>query len=215
MHGLSVMGDGRIRNMPSIEQSTAAQFARIFDVSDWRRFRMMAELNLREATVLKNKNMDISSEYRLIARNSRKRLLIGVGTELLLKAIYLQCGYCINRPRRGLRLQFPRLLREISNEQLSENSTVTLNALIQSLHVIVGLTDRERTLRGLRIAKVFRNKEGHATTAHHDFCPSNYFDIATSISLLYADAFGESLEVRFSMAPGERDIWKTSTVANK
>ena len=111
---------------------------------------MMAELNLREATALKTKNMDISSEYGLIARNSRKRLLIGVGVELLLKAIYLQRGYCINKPRRDQGIQFPSLLRDISKEQLSENSTFTLNALIQSLHVIVGLTDRERTLRGLR-----------------------------------------------------------------
>lgn len=76
--------------MPDIERSVKSQFAQVFTVADWPLFKKMAESNLHEATSLLKADMPIESSLKLLARNSRKRLLIGVGVELLLKAIYLK-----------------------------------------------------------------------------------------------------------------------------
>ena len=74
---------------PSVEQSVKAQYATVFCGTDWPRFKRMADALLREAAFIKTSDMRFTTSEKLLARNSRKRLLIGVGTELLLKAIYL------------------------------------------------------------------------------------------------------------------------------
>jgi hypothetical protein len=65
-------------------------------------------------------------------------------------------------------------------------------------------------LKGLNIAKVFRNKEGHVVTRAHDFDRANYRDIQVSLVLLYEQAFQERLAVRFSVEPDEPASWKVS-----
>jgi hypothetical protein len=197
--------------MASIEQSVKSQFAKVFTVTDWPLFKKMAEANLREATALLKVNMRIESSLKLLARNSRKRLLIGIGVELLLKAIYLKQGYAINRPPQDSPLKFPFLVKDATGVQLAEDKTVTLNDLIEKLStVVVPLQNKASTLKGLKIAKVFRNKEGHGVTNTHVFDPTNYTDIATSLVDLYRDAFGENLSVQFSLAPNERSVWRIS-----
>ena len=85
--------------MLSMEQSVKAQFEKLFDVTDWWLFKTMAELNLKQAAELKKKDMPVPEPYQLVARNSGKRLLIGVGVELLLKSVCLKHGYLINKPK--------------------------------------------------------------------------------------------------------------------
>ncbi|MDP1929572.1 MAG: hypothetical protein Q8K62_13790 [Thiobacillus sp.] len=196
--------------MPSIEQSVKSQFAKVFTVEDWPLFKKMAEANLREAATLLKADMTIASPFKLLARNSRKRLLIGVGIELLLKAVYLKHGYAINKTLIiNSPLNFPFLVKDTNGVQLSEDKTVRLNELIEKLSlVVVPLQNKTSTLNGLRIAKVFRNKEGHGVTCTHVFDPTNYTDIASSLVDLYRDAFGEKLSVRFSLAPGEPAVWR-------
>ena len=201
--------------MTSIEQSVKSQFEKVFRAADWSRFKEMAEANLREAATLLKADMPIADPLKLLARNSRKRLLIGVGIELLLKAIYLKQGYAINKainkPPKDSLLKFPFLLNDINSVLLAKDRTVMLNDLIEKLHiVVVPLQNRHSTLKGLKIAKVFRNKEGHGVTRKHDFDPTNYTDIASSLIDLYRDAFGEKLSVRFSLAPGEKAVWRVS-----
>ena len=201
--------------MTNIEQSVKSQFAKVFTVADWPLFKVMAEANLREAATLQKAHMPIAYPLKLLARNSRKRLLIGVGIELLLKAIYLKQGYAINKainkPPKDSLLKFPFLLNDINSVLLAKDKTVMLNDLIEKLHiVVVPLQNRDSTLKGLRIAKVFRNKEGHGVTSIHEFDPTNYTDIASSLIDLYRDAFGEKLSVRFSLAHGEKAVWRVS-----
>ena len=194
--------------MPDIEQSVKSQFAKVFTVADWRLFKKVAEANLREAATLLRADMPIASSLKLLARNSRKRLLIGVGVELLLKAIYLKQGYAINRSPKDSLLKFPFLAEDAKGVQLVEDKTVMLNDLIEKLSmVVVPLQNKTSTLKGLRIAKVFRNKEGHGVTSTHIFDPTNYTDIASSLVDLYRDAFGEKLSVQFSLSPDEQAIW--------
>lgn len=196
--------------MLDIERSVKSQFAKVFTVADWPLFKKMAESNLREATSLLKADMPIESSLKLLARNSRKRLLIGVGVELLLKAIYLKQGYAINRPPKDSPLKFPFLANDADGVPLADDKTVMLNDLIEKLSIVVPLQDKALTLRGLKIAKVFRNKEGHGVTNTHVFDPTNYTDIASSLVDLYRDAFGERLSVQFSLAPDERAVWRIS-----
>jgi hypothetical protein len=199
--------------MPNIEQSVKAQFAKVFQASDWQLFKGIAEANLREAAYLKTSDMPIERSLKLLARNSRKRLLIGIGVELLLKAIYLKQGYCINKPSRGSSLVFPFSAKDAAGKELLDDQTVMLNDLIQHLPNVVHLRNKELTLKGLKIAKVFRNKEGHGVTCTHVFVASNYTDIASSLATLYQDAFGEKLSVRFSLAPNEAALWRVLPLA--
>lgn len=197
--------------MPNIEQLVKSQFAKVFTVADWPLFKKMAEANLLEAATLLKADMPIESSLKLVARNSRKRLLIGIGIELLLKAIYLKQGYAINRSPKDSQLKFPFLANDAKDIQLVENKTVMLNELIEKLTiVVVPLQNRTSTLKGLRIAKVFRNKEGHGVTSTHEFDPTNYTDIASSLVDLYRDAFGEKLSVQFSLSQNERAVWRIS-----
>lgn len=197
--------------MSNIEQSVKSQFAKVFAVADWPLFKKMAEANLREAATLLKVAMPIENSLKLLARNSRKRLLIGVGVELLLKAIYLKQGYAINRPPKNSPLEFPFLAEDANGVQLVEDKTVMLNDLIEKLPiVVVPLQNKASTLKGLKIAKVFRDKEGHGVTGTHVFDPTNYTDIASSLVDLYRDAFGERLFVQFSLAPSEKAVWRIS-----
>ena len=197
--------------MPDIEQSVKLQFAKVFTVADWPLFKKMAEANLREAAMLLNADMPVELSLQLLARNSRKRLLIGVGVELLLKAVYLKQGYAINRAPKDNALKFPFLANDAKGVQLADDKTMMLNDLIEKLHmVVVPLQNKSSTLKGLKIAKVFRNKEGHGVTSIHVFDPTNYTDIASSLTDLYRDAFGEKLLVRFSLAPDEQAVWRIS-----
>jgi hypothetical protein len=197
--------------MATIEQSVKSQFAKVFAASDWCLFKKVAESNLNEAAKLLKVNMPIESSLKLLARNARKRLLIGVGVELLLKAIYLKQGYMINKPPKNSSLKFPFSAQDAADVQLVADNTFMLNDLIENLSKVVQLQDKDPTLNGLKIAKVFRNKEGHGVTSTHAFDASNYTDIASSLSALYRDAFGEKLSVRFSLAPNENAVWRVSS----
>jgi hypothetical protein len=200
--------------MPTVEQSVKSQFAKVFTHDDWCLFKKMADSNLREAAKLLGRDMPITSSLRLLARNSRKRLLIGIGVELLLKAVYLKHGYMINRPQNARRLKFPFLAQDAAGVDLITDQTFLLNDLIENLSKVIQLQHKDLTLKGLKIAKVFRNKEGHGVTTTHTFIASNYTDIAASLSSIYRIAFGEILSVRFSMAPSEKAVWRVSVASN-
>ena len=194
----------------TIEQSIKAQFAKVFRTPDWWLFKKIAEANLREAAALKKANMPIESPLRLLARNARKRLLIGVGVELMLKAVYLRNGYCINKPEGRSSLKFPFTEHSAAGAPLADDRTFELNKLIQHLHEITSLQNKVLTIKGLKIAKVFRNKEGHGVTAAHAFFASNYQDIESSLVELYRDAFSERLSVHFSLGPRDKAVWRVS-----
>jgi hypothetical protein len=116
---------------------------------------------------------------KLLARNAQKRLFIGIGVELLLKAVYLKEGYVINKPKeRYSPLKLPFTRAQATGHQLAPADTYTLENLIGKLQTVLSaLQNDEIVIRGLRIAKVFRNKEGHSVTPAHLFEPSNYKDI--------------------------------------
>lgn len=200
--------------MPSLESSVKSQFARIFRKSDWPFFKEMAEFSFSEAAFLKKDDFKkLPRNRRLLVRNSRKRLLIGIGTELLLKALYLKAGYSINQPKDGAKakLTFPFRHAAAAGVTLDDANTYMLDILIKKIREIVKPSDPEVT-DGLNIAKVFRNKEGHVVTPTHQFAPESFRAIERALVELYEIGFEERLRVRFSFAPNEKAAWKTCPI---
>lgn len=197
--------------MRSVENSVKRQFAKVFTESDWRLFKRVADIYLRQAAFIRKRHVEAPPELKLLVRNSQKRLLIGIGVELLLKAVYLKNGYAINEPQRQNKtLKFPFTFEEAVGSQLREDRTFMLNSLIDRIGHVIDLSRKTATalLRGLTIAKVFRNKEGHVVTLRHALVLSNYRDIEFTLRELYRDGFSEALEVRFSVKPNEQPQWR-------
>lgn len=194
----------------SVEQVVKKQFARVFVVDDWRLFKSMAEFYLRRSVFLKKADVDIVPRLKLLARNCQKRLLIGIGTELLLKAAYLKHGFLINKFERDQTgtPAFPFTSKQAAGFRMLEDQTYMLDELINKLQSVVQSHELGRVRRGLKIAKVFRNKEGHGVLLRHEFDASNYHDIEASLAALFAHAFGETLRVKFSIAEGEKGLWE-------
>jgi hypothetical protein len=196
---------------PSLEQSVKNQFAKVFSGPDWKLFKEMAEHSFSEAAFLKTSDFKcVPVNRRLLVRNSRKRLLIGIGAELVLKAVYLKAGYCINRPPKGCGLTIPFKPADAAGVNLDAADTFTLNQLIDGLKKVVTLQESTVVADGLKIAKVFRNKEGHVVTSAHAFDPKNFRAIEEALVSLYEDAFHERLSVRFSVATNEKAAWETT-----
>jgi hypothetical protein len=191
----------------STEQRVKNNFSKVYAGKEWRLFKKVAEYYFRKAAFLKKSEILVSAEYQLLLRNSQKRLFIGVGTELLLKAYFLRAGFRINRPTEGSR-GIPLLIDQTTPEQFSSDDTLSLNVIHQQLHRPGHLPSLKKIRDGFCIAKVFRNKEGHVVTSQHSFDPSNYRDIEAALVSLYVEGFSERLSVRFSVAPGEKAVWK-------
>lgn len=198
--------------MASVEQTAKEHFAKVFVKDDWTLFKEMADINFAEAaTLTKSTFRKIPEQRRLLVRNVRKRLLIGIGTELLIKAAYLKSGYAINKLQDSASgPKCPYRLADVEPQQLNPYDTFTLAQLTDQLRKVLPLSSPTSVLEGLRVAKVFRNKEGHVVTRTHRFDPSSYQAIERALVEIYSCAFGEDLSVRFAVAHGERGTWRVS-----
>src|SRR3954447_16190634 len=88
--------------MPSIDQIAKNQFAKVFSTNDWPAFKRMADAYFERSARLRKSDMQgFPPALRLLARNIEKRLFIGIGAELLLKATYLRHGFVINKAVKG------------------------------------------------------------------------------------------------------------------
>jgi hypothetical protein len=93
---------------------------------------------------------------------------------------------------------------------LDPNETYMLNGLIQCLHRVPPIGALGPLEPGLRIAKVFRNKEGHSVVAAHRFDAQEYRAIETALVGVYARGFEQTLRVTISMEPREKADWTLS-----
>jgi hypothetical protein len=76
---------------------------------------------------------------------------------------------------------------------------------------IISLQIQHRAVvtEGLKVAMVFRNKEGYVITSSHAYVPKTFRAIEKALCALYEDASGERFTVRFSLEAGETTAWKT------
>jgi len=199
--------------MNSVESTIKGQYARFFEQRDWQQLKTVAELYLETAAKLQRKHL-LPRSLQLLFRNIQKRLFLGISCELLLKSYYLREGFCINKPKRGRQVQgtFPYRLEHPNRDDFEIADTLTLNELIDGLHSVHRFNDHQTLVRGLKIAKVFRNKEGHVAVFWHEFDPQNYLDIAKSLKMLYAEGFNERLRLRISVARNEEAEFRVERV---
>lgn len=195
----------------SIESDIKQQYAKFFTQSDSSTFKLMAEYYLRKAAFLKTKDIESDQAYKLLLRNVQKRLFIGIGCELLLKSFFLLNGYCINIPLRGQTFQGtpPYAIKTIQESDFDTGDTLTFNKLIEQLAEIPSFSscassDKEKILKAFRIAKVFRNKEGHVATLWHKYDATNYSDIEVGLCVFYEKAFSQELEIQFAFEKNEK-----------
>lgn len=201
--------------MPSIDQTAKDQFAKVFVKADWPVFKSLADRYFERAARLRKSELSaFPPNMRLLARNIEKRLFIGIGTELLLKGLYLRHGFVINKAVThsiGVPpFPFTPAQAATAGVALEAGDTYMLNDLIQCLHRVPAVGALGPPEPGLRIAKVFRNKEGHVVVSAHKFDPHEYREIETALIGVYARGFGQTLKVTISMAPKEKAVWKLS-----
>jgi hypothetical protein len=192
----------------SIEQEIKSQYAKFFKKDDWHIFKAAADHYLENAARVSTKDIKYEAKpHKLLRRNVQKRLYIGLACELLLKSLYLKNGYCINKLERNRKIseQYPYRLSQISKDDFNITDTFTFNKLMESVYKIIDFGPNKSVVdKGFRIAKVFRNKEGHVAVLRHNYEPQNYRDIEAGLIGFYKAVFSEELRVRFSVAPREK-----------
>jgi len=192
----------------SIEQKIKNQYAKFFEESDWNTFKTAAEYYLQNAArVLTSDIKHEAKALKLLRRNVQKRLYIGIACELLLKSLYLKNGYCINKPKRDkkISMQYPYRLSQINKDDFDITETFAFNKLMEGLYEILDFgADKITVDKAFRIAKVFRNKEGHVAVLWHDYVPQNYRDIEAGLTAFYKAVFSEGLRIKFSVGKGEK-----------
>jgi len=191
--------------MPDIEPAVKAQYSKFFVAKDSFEFKQLAEYYLETASFLKTDDIKIGLS-RLWIRNVQKRLFIGLACELLLKAHYLQLGYGINVPKKGKRSLYK--IEDVKQEDFRSDDTYPLGFLLDQFKNLPHIDNQEAIEHGFRIAKVFRNKEGHVAVYWHKFDAQNYTDIETAISLFYQNVFRQKLKIRISFEKNEKGIFE-------
>ncbi len=127
---------------PSIEQDVKRSFAREFVKNDWTLFKSIAEFYFQSAVFLKTADVKyVAPNLRLLTRNSQKRLYIGIGAELLLKAIYLKHGFLINRlkDKQIGAPDFPFTAAAVKTFTLTDDKTYMFDELIDKLKDVPAL----------------------------------------------------------------------------
>ena len=94
---------------------------------------------------------------------------------------------------------------------------MTFNKLIEQIPKIPSFSsgapaDKEKMLKAFRIAKVFRNKEGHVATLWHGFDLTNYSDLENALSIFYKMAFSQDLDIQFSLETNEDGKFVTKPI---
>jgi len=197
----------------SIESEIAKQYEEFYRQNDWSTFKYAADYYLENAAKVLKKDIKYQDDtMKLLFRNIQKRLYIGIACELLLKAIYLKAGYVINKRkiRDKPKGSAPFLANQISNNDFLTNKTLTFNDLLQKIFKVINIQgiDKKIVDKGLRIAKVFRNKEGHSISLVHKYDPQNYRDIEECLRLLYKQVFNEDLSLVIAFGADEIGIFK-------
>lgn len=189
----------------SIESNIKATFAKLFVQRDWKLFKSTADYYFKKSALLKRSDTGVMGGSGLLIRNIQKRLFLGIGGELLLKAHFLKEGYLINKPKDNRQYggSFHQL-GSIPAAELQPEDTFSFSNLIDNLHRLSRLTNKSEIKNALLILKVFRNKEGHVVTRKHAYDPKVYREIETGLRLFYDEGFSECLIIHISMEAHEK-----------
>lgn len=207
-------------NMKSIENQIKEEYSKIFRKSDWELFKTGANYYLRTAALLKMADINLTEDEklavyckdnRLLFRNIQKRLFVGIACELLIKAYFLKSGYIINKPSDNEKHKGVLYIENtIPDSELNEKDTFTFSKLFDVLLKLEkAKTHNSKSkvsteiIEGLRIAKVFRNKEAHVITSTHQYNEMDYTKIERCIVRAFQDWFNEQLDFSISFEKNE------------
>ncbi len=128
----------------------------------------------------------------------------------MLKSFYLKNGYFINliKDKKNNMKNFPFKLNATNINQFEEANTFTFNDLLAIIHKVQKFTQLQAIQKGFKIAKVFRNKEGHVVTDEHKFDDTNYTNIEQALVAFYKEAFIEDRNIHFSFKTNEKPVWQ-------
>lgn len=201
------------------ETNIKEQFAKYFVKKDWAVFKKFAEYYLKQAAKLQTTDIEESDTFSLLFRNVQKRLFIGIACELLLKSAYLKAGYIINKPKDNkIYRNVNYRIDTIPEDELRIGDTFSFNQLLDNFDEIIAVENSELFEKGFRIAKVFRNKEGHVALRWQRFDKENYTDIENALQLLYKSVFNRTLKYQISFEkdePWEFEIEKYKMITRR
>ena len=196
----------------SIESEIKSQYEEIFRPDDWSTFKVASDYYLENASKLLKKDIKNTDEnFKLLFRNIQKRLFIGIAFEFLLKSIFLKYGFMINK-RKVNNIppgRFPFVSVDVDENDFSKSRTLTFNDLSQKLPKVINLDKNKQSIvnKGVKIAKVFRNKEGHIISVSHEYISQNYRDIEECLKLLYSEVFDQKLEIHIAFSKNELGVF--------
>ena len=111
----------------------------MFKQNDWSLFHSVAVYYFDKAAKLKTGDIT-SSKNKLLLRNIQKRLFLGIGGELLVKAYFLKNGFYINRPLdKGKYPSRIIQMKIIDSNSLDKTETFSFNDLLDNLNKIKNL----------------------------------------------------------------------------
>lgn len=190
-----------MRKKDTTESLVKRQYVKIARKKDWKLYKEAADYYLKTASYVMEKN--ILADKKLLFRNITKRLYLGIGSELLLKSLYLKKGYHLNLPNSnsGIRSRI-NLRNKLKDFQLNKSEQTNFASLIDFIHNLI-LNDYDLIKKGLNISKVFRNKEAHSIFMWHSKGRASYDHIEMALVLVYLHGFNENLEIKISYLKGE------------
>jgi hypothetical protein len=227
MNYILTLDVGKKKLKMSIEKKIKSDYRSLFKKKDWKIFKLNADKYFESAAKLKKKDFGNTriildtlkkKDARLMLRNKRKRLFIGLGSELLIKAFYLKSGFHVNlipNDKKNGKGSNAFKFSEIPNKDVIPGSTIKFNLLIQGLSELdrkasnkkKGRVDKE-IKNALSISKVFRNKEAHISTKGHKYDGKDYDEIEKGIKKMYKSWFDEDLEFQISFEQNEKGKFK-------
>ena len=107
----------------------------------------------------------------------------------------------------------PYKIANINPNDFKDDDTLSRTQLIGKIFSIENYGQEKGLIeKGLKISKVFRNKEGHVVVLWHDYYPQNYRDIEASLVRIYKKSFREELQLTFSVADVEVAIFNIKKI---
>lgn len=94
-------------------------------------------------------------------------------------------------------------IRDVNPDDYETAITFSMNWLLDQLKDGPCFVKQTIVEDGFRIAKVFRNKEGHVAVYWHKYDSQNFTDIESALKEFYQEAFNQILDIQISFGVDE------------
>jgi len=182
-------------------------FSKIYKEKHWSLFKENADKFFDFFREIYTNLPNIRGMNKACQEELKARIFLGIGCELLLKAVYLKNGYLINLidkgklKKLGKNIDKPYKISKVPFEYINKDGTEGLRYYLDKLEIFFDGMSREKcnayVKKGLEIVKLWRNKEAHIGRGYHSEDITNWIDIRSSLTEIYKVVFGEKLKPLF------------------